>query len=167
MILIGLGANLDSRYGTPEETLSTCCSFLEQRQIKVLKSSNIWKSAPVPLSDQPWYRNAVCLIETDLPSHDLLKALAAIEEESGRVRHGRNAPRVLDLDLLAYNRDTLCDDILSLPHPRMHERAFVLYPLKEVAPQWVHPVLDSSINTMLENMPSGQEIVRIENSTLI
>ncbi|MGH1403351.1 MAG: 2-amino-4-hydroxy-6-hydroxymethyldihydropteridine diphosphokinase [Alphaproteobacteria bacterium] len=167
MILLGLGANLDSRYGTPEKTLSECCALLEHHHIHIIKSSNIWKSAPVPISDQPWYRNAVCHVDTSLSPCDLLKTLAGIEDVSGRVRNARNAARVLDLDLLAYNDQVLDSHLLTLPHSRMHERAFVLYPLQEVAPQWVHPVLDMTVEAMIDEMPSGQEIECIGNSTLI
>ena len=158
MILIGLGANLDGIYGSPEQCLKHCAELFSSKNIKVIKFSNIWKSAPVPVSDQPWYRNAVCLVETSLNPHELLAALAKIEDEAGRTRHKQNEARILDLDLLSYNNEIIEDDNLQLPHPRMHERSFVLYPLQEVAPNWVHPVLNKSVDKMVEEIPKGQKI---------
>ena len=158
MIIIGLGANLDGDYGSPEECLKSCPDLLSAKGINVLKFSNIWKSAPVPVSDQPWYRNAVCSVETDLRPHDLLGALAEIEGEAGRTRHTQNEARVIDLDLLAYNNEVIEDNILSLPHPRMQSRAFVLYPLREVAPYWIHPILGKSVDDLVGKIPEGQEI---------
>ncbi len=158
MILIGLGANLDGIYGTPEQCLKHCTELFSSQDIKVIKFSNIWKSAPVPVSDQPWYKNAVCLVETDLNPHELLATLAKIENESGRTRNKQNEARILDLDLLSYNNEIIEDDNLHLPHPRMQMRAFVLYPLQEVAPNWVHPTLNKSVDKMVDEMPKGQKI---------
>lgn len=161
MILIGMGANLDGVDGTPEECLKATSQRLEERGIVVKKMSSIWKTAPVPVSDQPWYRNAVCAVETSLEPHELLKVLAAVEDEVGRVRRDRNEARVIDLDLLAYNDRLIEGKDLHIPHPRMHDRAFVLYPLQEVAPDWIHPISGVSVSTLIEELPVGQEIERI------
>ena len=167
MILIGLGANLDGIYGSPEQCLQACSELLADAGIYIVRSSNIWKSAPVPVSDQPWYCNAVCAVETVLSSDQLLRALASIENDTGRERHEENAARVLDLDILAYNNEIINDAHLTVPHPAMHERAFVLYPLQEIAPHWMHPQLDKSVDEMIVYIPKGQEIQRIENSQLL
>lgn len=166
MIILGLGANLECHYGSPEQTLQACSDLLFNKNIRIIKSSNIWKSAPVPISDQPWYRNAVCCIKTDLNAQDLLKAIAQIEDEAGRVRYIQNEPRVLDLDILAYDDENIELDDLYIPHPRMHERAFVMYPLHEIAPNWVHPVLNKSVDEFITELPSDQKIERIEHSVL-
>ncbi len=158
MILIGLGANLDGIYGCPEDALQKCHNLFASVGINIIKSSNIWKSAPVPVSDQPWYRNAVCCVETNFSPHGLLSALAKIEDGAGRTRRDVNAARTLDLDILSYDDKIIKDEHLILPHPQMHNRAFVLYPLREIAPDWVHPILNKSVDKMLEEMPAGQEI---------
>lgn len=158
MILIGLGANLHGKYGTPENALRMALEQFPNHNINIDQVSSIWESAPVPVSDQPWYKNAVCSVQTGLLPHELLKALSIIENEAGRVRSIQNAPRVLDLDLLAYHDRHISDEVLSLPHPEMHNRAFVLYPLHEIAPNWVHPILHKSVNELMEKLPKGQEI---------
>ncbi len=167
MILIGLGANLDSSYGSPQDTLDSCRSLLAERGVHMVKSSNIWRSAPVPVSDQPWYYNAVCIVETSLSSHEVLDVLSSVEDLIGRKRMERNAARVIDLDLLSYNNETLDYSYLIIPHPRMHERAFVLYPLREVAPDWIHPTLGQSLSDMIVSIPKGQDIECIEGSSLL
>jgi len=167
MILIGLGANLDSEYGAAEDTLKHTVAILQKNGIDVQKSSNIWKSAPVPISDQPWYRNAVCQVQTHHAPKDLLKTLLDIEERVGRVRSYKNAPRILDLDIISYNKEHISEEGVNIPHLKLHERAFVLFPLKEVTPIWGHPVSGLSIDDMIEKLPAGQEIECIPNSKLI
>ena len=158
MILIGLGANLPSRYGAPEDTLRAALEALKQKDFEVLAASSIWLSAPVPVSDQPWYRNAVISVKTSFSFVEILEALQSIEMDFGRVRAERNAPRLLDLDLLAYNDEVYTDPACTVPHPRMHQRAFVLKPLQEIAPQWCHPVLGLSLPELIQAMPEGQRI---------
>lgn len=162
MILIALGANLPSRFGTPEDTLKAARLELEARGLRVVLASDVWLSAPVPVSDQPWYRNAAACVETDLTPMVLLKLLKGVERDFGRVSAQRNAARVLDLDILAYDDVVMDDKACILPHPRLHERAFVLYPLQQIAPDWWHPVLKVSVSQMIENIPAGQEIQKLE-----
>ncbi|MGH1455518.1 MAG: 2-amino-4-hydroxy-6-hydroxymethyldihydropteridine diphosphokinase [Alphaproteobacteria bacterium] len=166
MILIGFGANLDGKYGSPEASLRECASQFVNHGLNITASSFIWASAPVPISDQPWYKNAVCAVETTLNPHEVLKALNALEHKAGRVRTAQNAARVLDLDLLAYNDTYLNDDILKIPHPQMHNRAFVLYPLREIAPHWSHPITNMTVDKMVDSLPEGQEIKRIEGGEI-
>jgi len=139
LILIGLGANLPSAYGEPPATLRAALDRLLAAGVRITGLSRFWRSAPVPASDQPWYVNAVAVVETDLPPESLLALLHQIEEEFGRVRSVVNAPRLIDLDLLAYGREVRTEGALLLPHPRMTERAFVLLPLSDIAPGWRHP----------------------------
>jgi len=155
LILIALGANLPSRFGEPEQTLKRAVADIQARGIRVIKQSSIWKTAPVPVSDQPWYRNAVIRVETNLPALALLDVLHDIEADFGRVRTEKNASRLLDLDLLAYNTDIIKEEDVFVPHPRMHNRAFVLKPLQEVAPQWIHPVLSRSVADLIKDLPQN------------
>lgn len=159
MILVALGANLPSRFGTPAQTLGAAQNALDDHpNIRLVKSSATYLTAPVPVSDQPWYHNQVVEIETDLDPYALLGALQAIESEFGRVRSVRNAPRVIDLDLIAYH-DDICDKPeLIVPHPRAHERAFVLMPLRDLAPHWIHPLTGLSLDDMIAEIPSAQDI---------
>ncbi len=158
MIILGLGANLPGKYISPEDALKASADALSSiREIRLLKASSVWLSAPVPISDQPWYANAVCTIETRLKPKELLEMLHNTEASFGRIRSTKNAPRELDIDLLAYNEQT-SNERPQIPHPRMHQRAFVLYPLQEIAPNWRHPVLKQSVSELIEKIPAGQEI---------
>ncbi|MCC6598933.1 MAG: 2-amino-4-hydroxy-6-hydroxymethyldihydropteridine diphosphokinase [Alphaproteobacteria bacterium] len=154
MIIIGLGANLPSRFGGPDETLAAAKEKIENFDIRIVKSSRVWVTAPVPASDQPLYRNAVLVVETPLAPEALIEVLQGIERDFGRVHAERNAARLLDLDVLAYNDFIMEDEALTLPHPRMHERGFVLRPLHEIAPGWVHPVLGVGLEALIARLPA-------------
>ena len=158
MILVALGANLPGPAGTPAQALAAACKSMAAKGISITDSSRIWLSAPVPVSDQPWYSNAVVRVETKLPAACLMEELKNIETSFGRVRIKKNEARVLDLDLVACNDDVLQSPGLVLPHPRLHQRSFVLMPLREVAPDWVHPVLHKSVDDLIAALPPGQQI---------
>lgn len=163
MILIAIGANLPSRFGSPRDACEAALARLEERGVRVVARSRWWESAPVPISDQPWYVNGVAAVETVLDPAALLAELHAVEEEMGRVRTVRDAPRVIDLDLLAYD-DVVRDDGPVIPHPRMSDRAFVVLPLAEVAPQWRHPVSGRRIAELVSALPEDQEIRPVDSS---
>lgn len=158
MILIALGSNLPGRHGDPPQELRAAQEAMMRAGIGILKASRVRETAPVPVSDQPWYHNMAVRAETGLPAFRLLGALQAIEHDFGRVRTERNAPRILDLDLIAYNDEIIDKPELVVPHPRAHERAFVLLPLREIAPDWIHPVLKKPLSAMIAALPEGQEI---------
>lgn len=165
MIIIALGANLESpKYGLPLQTCQTVLVRLEELGLKIINCSRWLKSAPVPISDQPWYVNGVVEIETDLNPQDLLALLHSVEAEFGRVRTVQNASRVIDIDLIAYH-DVVSkpDDPLVLPHPRMHERAFVLLPLLDINKEWIHPVLGRTAKELSQNIPYDQETMEFES----
>ena len=160
MILIALGANLPSRFGSPADTLKAAKQEIEARGIKVIKSARIWLTAPVPFDpDQPWYHNSMVSVDTDLLPDDLLQILFDIEAEFGRIRTVKNAPRVLDLDLIAYNDEIIeGQDRLMLPHPRMHERLFVLKPLEDIYDKWTHPKTGQKLVEMIDNCSDSQQV---------
>jgi 2-amino-4-hydroxy-6-hydroxymethyldihydropteridine diphosphokinase len=158
MILIGLGANLPSRAGPPAATIEAALRTLEDSGVAIVARSRLYRSAPVPASDQPWYVNAVAAIETELSPRDLLAALHRIENSFGRERREKNGARTLDLDLLAYHdlASPGGDGAPILPHPRMHRRAFVLRPLAEIAPRWRHPTVGGSVAELIAALPPDQ-----------
>ena len=158
-ILIGIGANLSpDGYATPREGCEAAIDGLSQLGIDVLAVSPWYETAPVPVSDQPWFNNAVIAATTAMTAVDTLAALHSIEAGFGRVRTVRNAARVLDLDLLDYGGQTFDDEHISIPHPRLHERAFVLLPMRDVAPGYSHPVSGIGINDLIAALPDNQEI---------
>jgi 2-amino-4-hydroxy-6-hydroxymethyldihydropteridine diphosphokinase len=129
---IGIGSNLDD----PRAQVSRAFEELDELpHTRIVKKSSLYRSAPIGYAAQPDFVNAVAQLETSLPAQRLLAELQAIELRHGRSRSFANAPRTLDLDILLYGDLTLASPSLEIPHPRMRERAFVLKPLLEIAPQ--------------------------------
>lgn len=177
MVLIGIGANLPSPgYGPPRATCGAALSMLERGELSISARSPWYKSAPVPVSDQPWFVNGVVRVETALDPQALMGLLLQTEETIGRQRGERNAARILDLDLLAHGNlvwpgDEGGDKVgdgggdgggagrgsVTLPHPRMHDRAFVLLPLRDIAPGWRHPVSGETVESLIRALPKGQQ----------
>lgn len=157
-IYIGIGANLPSpRHGPPLATCRAAVAAIAEQGVTVVERSRWYRSLPVPPSDQPPFINGVVAVSTALAPPALLALLHGVEADFGRTRTVRNAARLLDLDLLAYD-DRVSDAAagVALPHPRLHERAFVLRPLAELAPHWRHPVTGVSIGDLVAALPPGQ-----------
>jgi 2-amino-4-hydroxy-6-hydroxymethyldihydropteridine diphosphokinase len=161
MIFIGVGANLGHPDWGPPQAICAAALGALGSGIEVLRHARWYESAPVPISDQPWYVNGLAEVATALSPADLLARLLAVETSFGRVRSVANAARTLDLDLIAY------DDMVSapgavpiLPHPRMHQRLFVLLPLAELAPDWRHPRLHRSVQELIAAVPPDDQLIR-------
>ena len=158
-VFIGLGANLTPEgYRNPRDGCEAALVALQDEGVFLEKISNWYETAPVPISDQPWYLNAVALATTSGDAAMTLAALHRIESRFGRVRGIRNEARVLDMDLLDFDGQHNQDLSLMLPHPRMHQRAFVLLPLRELSPNWYHPVSGILIDDLISQLPSSQKI---------
>ena len=158
-MFIGLGANLTPvGYKDPRDGCIAALSALAEEGVHVEKISNWYESAPVPISDQPWYLNAVAVAKTKLNASQALAAMHQIEMFFGRVRGLRNEARVLDMDLLDFSGLVISRAELTLPHPRLHERAFVLLPLRELSPNWKHPVTCIEIGDLISALPAEQKI---------
>jgi 2-amino-4-hydroxy-6-hydroxymethyldihydropteridine diphosphokinase len=143
---VALGSNLGDRRAFLEGALA---ALDETRSVRVLACSRFYETEPLGPPPQGPYLNAVARLETELAPRALLGLLLELEERAGRERGAiRNAPRTLDLDLLLHGSSCLAEDGLELPHPRMHERAFVLEPLCEIAPDLVHPRLGEQIRSL-------------------
>ncbi len=167
MILIGVGGNLPSHFGPPEKGLPHALEMLGRQGVRVARASPWYGAHAVPASSQPDFVNGAVRVETGLPPAALLGKLLDIEALFGRIRGGANAARTLDLDLLAYNDICLGGameaegPILQLPHPRLHVRAFVLAPLCDIAPDWVHPALKRTARELLAALPKPHGIWRL------
>lgn len=158
-IFIGAGANLPhERYGPPRQTLEAALLELGRRGVRPVRLSPWYRTAPVPASDQPWFVNLVAAVESALPADALLAELHAVEAAFGRARTVPNAARPIDLDLLDYRGEIAAGGPgrATLPHPRMADRAFVLRPLADLAPDWRHPVTGQPIRVLLEALPADQ-----------
>lgn len=162
MILIAIGSNLPHpEVGQPREVCEAALNRLAQSGVRILRRSPWYGSAPVPASDQPWFVNGVAEVELEASGspQSLLAALHAVEGELGRTRNRRNEARIVDLDLIDFEgRVSAPDASPLLPHPRLQERAFVLLPLRDLAPEWRHPVTGVAIQTLIDSLPKGQEI---------
>lgn len=165
MKLLALGSNLPTvEHGPPERTLEAALRHLEAAGVTVRARSRWYRTRPVPDDGQAWFVNGCAVIGTVLPPADLLELLLACERRLGRVRLRKNAPRTVDLDLLAY------DDVVRgpedgdpvLPHPRLHERAFVLRPLVEIAPDWRHPLLRRTAAELLAALQHDADVHPID-----
>ena len=156
MILIAMGSNLPHPdYGTPQNVCEAALVAMARAGLVITRQSSWLKTRPVPISDQPWFVNGVVAIETALTPTDLLALLHRIEADFGRVRSVQNAARILDLDVLAWG-DLVRDDAPILPHPRLHQRGFVLYPLAEIALEWRHPVSGLDVKALIAALPPDQ-----------
>ncbi len=140
-VIIALGSNLPGDYSSPRKLLEAAIDRLAPAGLRVISRSRIWRSAAWPDPTQPEYLNVVTLVETALSPSRILHTLHSIEADFGRVRGAPNEARPLDLDLIAAGRRVTQEGGMIIPHPRAHERLFVMGPLAEIAPDWVHPVL--------------------------
>ena len=162
-IFLGIGGNLvPEGYASVRAGCDAAVEQLARCGFADLEPSPWYETAPVPVSDQPLYMNAVISATTSMPPDVVLAAIHAVEADFGRVRGVRNAARVLDIDLLDYGGVVLQSDEITLPHPRMHQRAFVLLPLRDLAPGWVHPVLQQEVGPLIAALAPDQQIRRAE-----
>ncbi len=166
---IGMGGNLASWAGPPESTLAAAALRLVSLG-QVARRSSLYSTAPVGFDAQPRFVNAVVALKTELKPRELLEELMAIEQEFGRDRSAgiANGPRTLDLDILLFGELEISAPELEIPHPRLAERAFVLVPLNEIAPQLVVPGYGKSVENLFaellqapENKPDA--VVRVES----
>lgn len=156
---IGLGSNLEDPHGQLQR------AFVDLEGLpgtRLLARSSSYRSAPLGCPDQPDFVNAVAQIATDLTPRGLLDALLHIEHQHGRERTFRNAPRTLDLDVLLYDRLQLHEHGLTIPHPQMHRRAFVLRPLLEIAPDAAIPGIGTAAEAMEQCV--NQRLERIDDA---
>ena len=154
---LGLGSNLGNR----RLHLSRALESLERANVKVLRSSSLYRTQPVGYSAQPWFYNQVVEVRADMEPADLLALIKKVESEMGRRPAPKNRPRIIDIDILLAEDRVVTTKPLTIPHPRLAERNFVLVPLLEIAPAAVHPLLDGAISELYKRSRDKARVIRI------
>lgn len=153
VVFLALGANLGDREKNLHEAIARVAPFVD-----ITSTSSIYETEPVGVREQPWFLNLVVRGTTTLSPVELLRRVKKIEIEMGRSEGIRFGPRPIDIDILFYDRLIELSPALTIPHPRLHERAFVLIPLAEIAPDFVHPRFRLRIRDLLAGLESPDEV---------
>ena len=154
-VYIGIGSNL----GNEEDNIKKSIGLIG-RKLKVLKISSLYETEPVGYEKQNWFLNCIIEASTTLTPQGLLGFLQSIEKVFGRIATIKNGPRIIDLDILFYGNRVINQKNLIVPHPRLHQRLFVLKPLNEISPDFIHPILKKSIKELYSEIDKSK-IVRL------
>jgi 2-amino-4-hydroxy-6-hydroxymethyldihydropteridine diphosphokinase len=156
---LSLGSNIGDREGNLREAV---------RQLggigRVTGVSSFYETEPVEFTEQPWFLNCAVGLETGLTPQELMSAILGLEKAMGRLRVQKKGPRVIDIDILLFGDAVLDSVAVTIPHPAMHERRFVLEPLAEIAPEARHPVLNKTMRALQEELPSGAMVCKLKSA---
>lgn len=140
-VYIAFGSNIGDRY----EIVKKALELIEKNKMKIVKISNIYETEPYGYKDQPPFLNGAILVETELSCREVLNTLLDIEKQLGRERIIRWGPRTIDLDIIFYNSEVYNEEDLKVPHPDMHNRDFVLKPICDINPDFIHPIFNMTV----------------------
>jgi 2-amino-4-hydroxy-6-hydroxymethyldihydropteridine diphosphokinase len=157
LVYLSLGSNVGDREGHLREALSRL-----HRKGRILSVSSFYETEPVEFADQAWFLNCAAALETAECPQALLTNLLGIEQDMGRRRTRKKGPRAIDLDILMFGDTVIDTPELTIPHPSMHQRRFVLEPLAEIAPQALHPVSKKTVRQLLDELPAGEKVRKFE-----
>tara|TARA_A100001011_G_C14261611_1_gene822687 strand:+ start:1352 stop:1861 length:510 start_codon:yes stop_codon:yes gene_type:complete len=169
MIHLNIGSNLNSKYGTKFENISIAINLLINSNLKIKKVSNFYETPSYPNKKLPKFVNVGIIANYKFDCDRLLKEISLIEKKIGRIRLKKNDPRVCDIDIIDFNGLIETNKSINLPHPRSHSRNFVLYPIKEIDPYWVHPIFKKNVDFLISELSqiSRIEITRLRKSVII
>jgi 2-amino-4-hydroxy-6-hydroxymethyldihydropteridine diphosphokinase len=159
LVYIGIGSNLGDKVAN---CLRAITAIVADRRNRIVRCSPLYQTEPVGKKEQDWFVNGAFAVETSMEPRELLDFLLAIEKMMGRVRGERWGPRVIDLDILIFGNEVINQGDLQIPHPRLHERRFVLVPLWDIAPHLVHPLLGKTISQILSALPGEEKVLPLE-----
>ena len=157
MLLLGLGSNLSSNFGNRFENIDLAISYLQSHKIQLLKKSSFYETLSYPDIKNPKFINVIIEVLTHLPPEEFVSVLITIEESLERKRNQKNEPRTCDIDIIDYNGRVMDFSyknlIFKVPHEKLIYRNFVLYPLQEIVPNWVHPITKEKISNLIAKLP--------------
>ena len=152
---------LGSNMGNSKQKLAEATKHIAKDVGKILRSSHLYQTAAWGKTDQPDFLNQVIVVETKLSAQQTIISILAIEKKMGRVRIEKNAPRIIDIDILFFNKDIINEKDLIVPHPQLQNRRFVLVPLNELSPRFIHPVSKKTIHYLLRVCPDKLPVNKI------
>tara|TARA_B100000963_G_C22617039_1_gene667913 strand:+ start:1364 stop:1876 length:513 start_codon:yes stop_codon:yes gene_type:complete len=168
MIYLNIGSNLPFELDKKIKNIEKSVNLLSN-YVNIKKISKLYLTPSYPDKSKPKFINLCISIETSISINRLLSILKKIEKKMGRVRRYKNSPRTCDLDIIDFKRKIINNNSITVPHPRLHLRNFVLYPLKDISPNWKHPILNKKIDQLINklNLKSRLEITRLHKSVMI
>ena len=168
MIILSIGSNLLSDYGDRFDNIKECISLLSLNDITPVKSSHFYETPSYPNKKFPKFINIILIVKFNGTPNTLLKLIKLIEKDMGRVKTKKNAPRIIDIDIVDFNKLIIKSNLLMLPHPKLVKRNFVLFPLKEISPNWQHPITNKKIDFYIKNINliESNQITRINESAI-
>ena len=157
MLLLGVGSNLSSNFGNRFENIDLAISYLQSHKIQLLKKSSFYETLSYPDIKNPKFINVIIEVLTHLPPEEFVSVLITIEESLERKRNQKNEPRTCDIDIIDFNGRVMDFSYKSLifkvPHEKLIYRNFVLFPLQEIAPNWIHPITKEKISNLIAKLP--------------
>ena len=169
MIYLNIGSNLPSEDGGRKSNILKALSYLKKLNLKLIKLSSFYETPSYPNNSDPKFLNLCVKLESNLKASELLNEIKKIEKKLGRIRTKKNEPRTCDIDIIDYNSEIIKNDEFEVPHPRLHLRNFVIYPLKEIEPNWFHPIFNKNIDSFFQKLDknSHNEITRLIKSDIL
>lgn len=161
-VYLALGSNEGDRL----QNLRLACAALTERGVRIMRTSSVYETEPVDMREQAWFLNCVIEVETALPPLRLLYEIEQIEKELGRKRTVPKGPRTIDLDILLYGNSILREKQLTIPHPKLHKRRFVLAPLCEIAPTLKLPLFDRTPQELVPELQDSSDVNRLADPLL-
>ena len=169
MIYLNIGSNLPSKEGGRENNILKAITYLKKLKLNLIKISSLYETPSYPNNLDPKFINLCVKLESDLKASELLNEMKKIEKKLGRTRIKKNEPRTCDIDIIDFNGEIIRNDELVVPHPRLHQRNFVIYPLKEIEPNWFHPIFNKNIDSLFQELDKSfhNEITRLSKSDIL
>jgi 2-amino-4-hydroxy-6-hydroxymethyldihydropteridine diphosphokinase len=159
MTYLSLGSNVGDRAAQLSDA-----GYLLGTLGRIVAASALYETEPVEFTKQPWFLNCALALETDKTPQQLMAAILVVEQKMGRRRYQKKGPRSIDIDILLFDDEIIESRDLTIPHPAMHQRRFVLEPLAEIAPEVVHPILKRRIRELRDALPVGQEVRKVSKT---